>query len=344
MNAFTNYLERLGSNFLVSAMIPSLALVVASILVFDPILHISALFENQNSIYQLVGFGLILFIFTVIIGFTLTALNTYILKLFEGYVFFHYVPYVRRRLISYHSRKARQMIYRRETLKKRIQVLEHSLEQTPRTKRQLRQLKQRYYSVTSNYDHSYPQNLSDILPTQFGNILKAAEAYPGTRYGMEGVEFWPRLIHVIPPEQKISIDNSRNELSFLVNMSILCIAFYFLSVVAMFYFLATLPTDPAGAHFSIDVILKSLRYLVAGGIAAVCSWFFYKASIYSVGSFGLMIRSAYDLFRIDLLKRFRLKVPSDSWEEFFTWQNLNEFIVLGRHSLKFKKLKYYEEK
>jgi hypothetical protein len=161
---------------------------------------------------------------------------------------------------------------------------------------------------------------------------------------MEGVEFWPRLIHVIPPEQKISIDNSRNELSFLVNMSILCIAFYFLSVVAMFYFLATLPTDPVGAHFSIDVILKSLRYLVAGGIAAVCSWFFYKASIYSVGSFGLMIRSAYDLFRIELLKRFRLKVPADSWEEFFTWQNLNEFIVLGRHSLKFKKLKYYEEK
>lgn len=344
MNAFTNYLEKLGNNFLVSAMIPSLALVVASILVFDPILSVSKLFEQQNSIYQLVGLGLILFIFTVIIGFTLTALNTYILKLFEGYVFFHYIPYMRKRLVGYHQQKAREMIYRRNSLKKRIHELEHPLEETQRTKRRLRQLKQRYYSVTSNYEHSYPQNLSDILPTQFGNILKAAEAYPGTRYGMEGVEFWPRLIHVIPPEHKISIDNSRNELSFLVNMSILCIAFYFLSVVAMFYSLVTLPTNAMGTHLTIDVLWGSLRYLGAAAIAAACAWFFYKASIYSVSSFGLMIRSAYDLFRIDLLKRLRLKVPSDSWEEFFTWQNLNEYIVLGRHSLKFKKLKYFEEK
>jgi hypothetical protein len=48
MNPFTNYLEKLGSNFLVSAMVPSLALVIVSILVFDPSLHIAAAIDHQR--------------------------------------------------------------------------------------------------------------------------------------------------------------------------------------------------------------------------------------------------------------------------------------------------------
>jgi hypothetical protein len=86
MNAFTNYLEKLGSNFIVSAMVPSLTLVVASLLVFDPILNIGTIFKDPQDVYQLVGFGPIILIVTIIIGFTLTSLNTYILKMFEGYV------------------------------------------------------------------------------------------------------------------------------------------------------------------------------------------------------------------------------------------------------------------
>lgn len=344
MNFFTNYLEKLGSNFLVSSMIPSLALVVASILVFDPIIHVSALFEQQSSIYQLVGFGLLLFIFTVIIGFTLTALNTYILKFYEGYVFFRHIPFMHRRMIGAHVRKAHQMIIKRKTLKRRIRNLQHPIDETSRTKRQLTKLKQQYYAVTAEYDHSYPQDLGGILPTQFGNILKASETYPGTRYGMDGVEFWPRLIQVIPAEQRSSIDNTRNELSFLVNMSVLSIVFYFLCVLAIFVSLAASPNPLSGPTVYFEIAGKSFRYIGAAFLAVACSAFFYKASIFSVGSFGLMIRSAYDLFRIDLLKRLRLKIPANSWEEFFTWQNINEFVLLGRHSLKYKKLEYHHPK
>ena len=84
MGVFTNYLEKLGSNFLVAAMVPSLALVVACIFVFDPILQVAEAFTNPTGTPQLVSFGVVVFILTVIIGFTLTALNTFILKMFEG--------------------------------------------------------------------------------------------------------------------------------------------------------------------------------------------------------------------------------------------------------------------
>ena len=340
MNVFTSYLEKLGANFLVAAMVPSLAFVIAIILVFDPILNIPALFEDQSGVYQLIGLSLLLAIPTIIIGFTLTALNTYILKLFEGYVFWRRFPFMR----AAHQRKANRLILRQEALKRRIEIVESYGAQTNRTKRVLLRLRKQYYLVSADYDHSYPPSQDEILPTRFGNILKASESYPNTRYGIDGVEFWPRLIHVIPPEYQQSIDGTRNELSFLVNMSILAIVFFLLCILAIFYTFAgpalrtsTIPPEFVGFG-------NTIRYSLAGLLALTINIGFNRASVYSVGAFGMMVRSAYDLFRLDLLEKFRLQVPENSVDEFHKWKNLNELIVLGPKSLEFEPLEYDLEK
>ena len=56
-----------------------------------------------------------------------------------------------------------------------------------------------------------------------------------------------------------------------------------------------------------------------------------------------MIRSSFDLFRLDLIKKLGVNRPKDSVEEFDTWQSLNELLVLGSHSLSFKKIDYRKE-
>jgi hypothetical protein len=223
MNSFTNYLEKLGSNFLVSAMVPSLALVIASTLIFDPILNVAAAFKNPAGIYKLAGFGLFVFIFTVIIGFTLTALNTFILKMFEGYVIFPPLKFLYNRGRRIHQQKARQLREKRQNLEDLIHRVRTASKYNPRLEKKLEQLKGQYYNTAVEYDQRYPQDENDILPTRFGNTLKAAENYPGERYGLDGVNFFPRLVQVIPQEYKSSIDATRNELSFLVNMSILSV-------------------------------------------------------------------------------------------------------------------------
>src|SRR3989304_4738370 len=198
MSAFTNYLEKLGSNFLVASMTPALALVISCILVFDPILNIGVAFKDPQSAYGLIGFGLVIFVATVIIGFTLTALNTYILKMFEGYVIpfpVHIVDSLRRRA---HWQKARNMRAQRDGLRSEILRLEKHLEQNPELEENLEQLRDQHYKAASDYDQTYPEDQSDILPTRFGNTLKAAENYTGERFGLDGVQFWPRLVHVIP--------------------------------------------------------------------------------------------------------------------------------------------------
>jgi len=340
MNIFTSYLEKLGSNFLVAAMVPSLALVLAIIFVFDPILNLPVLFENESGIYQLVGFSLLLAIPTIITGFTLTALNTFILKLFEGYVFLHRFPSFR----ASHQRKANKLLIRQEALKRRIEVIENYGIRTNRAEKVLTRLRKQYYLVTAEYDHSYPPAQDEILPTKFGNILKASESYPGTRYGIDGVEFWPRLIHVIPKEYQQSIDGTRNELSFLVNISILAVGFFLLCVLAILYTFAGPALETSTAPPEFVGFGYTFRYLIAGLLALMVNYFFNRASIYSVGSFGMMIRSAYDLFRLDLLEKFRLQVPDNSVDEFFVWKNLTELLVLGTKSLEFEPLEYDLEK
>jgi hypothetical protein len=198
MNSFTNYLEKLGSNFLVSAMIPSLALVVASILMFDPILHVAAAFKNPQDTPQLIGFGLIIFVVTVIIGFTLTALNTYILKLFEGYIIFPPIRFLYNKGLRIHREKARNLMAQCESLEKEYQHLKNFADRDEKLKERLGMILDEHYRVTSQYDQNYPAHLNDVLPTRFGNALRAAEDHAVQRYGFDGVTFWPRLIHADP--------------------------------------------------------------------------------------------------------------------------------------------------
>ncbi|MDL1944934.1 hypothetical protein FBQ99_21620 [Chloroflexi bacterium CFX2] len=343
MNAFTNYLEKLGSNFVVSAMVPSLALVIACILVFDPILNVAAAFKDPQSTYQIVSFGLLVFIFTVIIGFTLTALNTFILKMFEGYVIFPPVRFLYNISRKIHLRKAQSMVNKRNELEAEVRRLESLIKAHPELEAELEELMDRYYKAAADYSLTYPDNLSDVLPTRFGNTLKAAENYSGERYGFDGVHFYPRLMQVIPVEYKLNIDTARNELSFLANMSILSVFFSFLCMFAIFISMSMVNgagTDPA---IFIEFSGTVMRYLTAAAVGFISCGFFYNASIFSVNSFGLMIRSSFDLFRMDLLKKLGLERPKDSEEEFNTWQVLNELIVLGSHSLSFKKLDYRKE-
>jgi hypothetical protein len=119
-------------------------------------------------------------------------------------------------------------------------------------------------------------------------------------------------------------------------MSTLSIVFYLLCILAI---LSEAPLQGTSPNW-IAVFDEAARYILAAGLALLVNIFFNKAAIFAVGDFGMVIRSAYDLFRMDLLGQFRLEQPENSGKEFELWQNLGELIVLGQDSLDLKHMEH----
>ena len=104
-------LDKFGSHFVVASMVPALAFVTIFLFIFTSFLdEISKHLAQQNGIYEIFIITLLLFIPTVIIGFSLSVLNLYIFKFFEGYSFFWRFSH----LVKRKRKKANKLIYELE--------------------------------------------------------------------------------------------------------------------------------------------------------------------------------------------------------------------------------------
>jgi hypothetical protein len=145
----------------------------------------------------------------------------------------------------------------------------------------------------------------------------------------------------MPPSYFEKVEQSNNSLAFLVNCSALSVLFSCLSFLAAFHqSLVCIWGLCAGRRlkhilFEVNPKLTYLAiqrveiYLVLGLVAIGVSWFFYRASFPLVQQYGNMIRSAFDLFRFDLLRQLKQELPEDSEEEYDLWRKISEFIAVG---------------
>jgi hypothetical protein len=149
-----------------------------------------------------------------------------------------------------------------------------------------------------------------IMPTRLGNIIKAAELYPGDkgRYGMDAVFFWPRLYQVIPDSARTSLDSARTSMTLMLNICTLALV---LSAAA-FVALAAAIVRPADAWWA-----------AAGGGAAV-AWLAYRSALGPARVYCDLVRSMHDLYRGDLLAKLGFALPATLAAEQELWQNLGE--------------------
>jgi len=330
---FSKYLlEKLGDKFWIVTLFPSLSLVLAAAVVFDPILNISPSLAAQSALTERTStlLGLIV-VPSVIMAFALYSVQTYILQLYEGYVLLYRFPFLRNAQIS----KAKGLLAKIATLSDQIGRLELKNKKTNGLDVKIEKLKGEYYALAAEYDQSFPYSTDLILPTRLGNILIASETYPSARYGMDAVSWWPRLYNLLPRETKQSFESALNELYILLNFSILSVFFFILSLSAISYTII----NSLGTQITISSELI-FRYAYSGILAIICSRFFYRASLFKAGAFGNQIRSAYDLYRLQLLEQMKMQLPDDSVDEFYIWKNLGEFIVLRDFSLEFRPFRY----
>jgi hypothetical protein len=155
----------------------------------------------------------------------------------------------------------------------------------------------------------YPLNPAEVMPTQLGNILKNAELYSYDRYEIDAVLIWPRLYNLFPQKFADEIVELRTALDFMLVISGLSVAFAFVSGTYLLFVGASVPL-----------------FLLCFGGGLVVAWVAYHGALGSAVLYAQQIKSAFDLYRNELLKQMRVRLPESLAEERARWAELCKFL------------------
>ncbi|HEV2833757.1 MAG TPA: hypothetical protein VGW58_00495 [Pyrinomonadaceae bacterium] len=167
--------------------------------------------------------------------------------------------------------------------------------------------------------HAYPDKRALIMPTRLGNVIRSFEYYSQREYGIDSNQIWPRLAAVIPEDYAISIDDTKTTFDFMMNCSLLSAVLSFCVLIAGLVYPAPF-VSPAMA----------LWWLLKIVALVVLSYFFYRLSINRAHAWGLLVKSAFDLFRWDLLKKLGYaQIPKQRKDERALWTEISRQAIFG---------------
>ncbi|MFF2847462.1 hypothetical protein ACFVT5_14150 [Streptomyces sp. NPDC058001] len=145
----------------------------------------------------------------------------------------------------------------------------------------------------------------EMLPTRFGNIIRAAEQ-EARRYGMDAATAWPRLYVTLPETFTTHFAAAAGAVDLAVTISSLGAVF---AVVGGGFAAVALPWYAAA--------------YCAGGGALTC-WLGHQAAVRAAVAYGELIRTAFDVHRWLLLDAMGLTRPTGLNAEREQWRQIHQ--------------------
>jgi hypothetical protein len=234
----------------------------------------------------------ILLVFTILFIMTLMTVmikqfGSIILRLLEGY---YWPPQLRTWVIE---RKQRGY----EKKEQRFQYLANKAYDNPHAL--TREEREEYVHLDKEF-MSLP-NLDQRMPTQLGNILRAAEQRPHDKYGLDVIVCWPRLWLMLPDTIKAELTEAHNNLNDAAQIWIWGFPFFIWTIWAWW-------------AIPVALLLMFIAYY----------WIIQTADIY-----GQLLESSFDLYRSLLYKSLRWPLPNNPMEEYKQGQQLTAYLWRG---------------
>lgn len=155
----------------------------------------------------------------------------------------------------------------------------------------------------------YPAKESRVLPTSFGNAIRAFEDYPQELYAFRGVMGWTRLMGCIDRDFSDSIDAARALVSFWLNL-------WFAGVLLTATYVVLLLLSPrAQGHWwfaTLTLLLSACSYYRAR--SAAIQW-------------GTWVKAAFDLYLPKLAYKMGYKPPRTIVQQRTFWETLATAIM-----------------
>jgi len=153
-----------------------------------------------------------------------------------------------------------------------------------------------------------------LLPTSFGNVMRAFEQYPRTMYGVDAIISWERLLSVIPGDYRDFMDDAKSHVNFWLNI-------WYLLFVLLFEYLAL------AFHYRFSLFSWPWQLLFALILFFTALWFSFSRTVASAQRYGKFVKSAFDLYLPDLRRALHFKSPTSDEEARKQWQSFNQAIV-----------------
>jgi hypothetical protein len=154
----------------------------------------------------------------------------------------------------------------------------------------------------------FPDDERWLLPTAFGNTLRAFETYPRVMYGLEAIDGWSRILAVVPEDYRKLIDNAKTQVDFWVNLG-------FLSMILIV------------EYVGIAIYANSIRAVWLFALIVLSSLIApYRAKRVAI-EWGDLVKAVFDLYRFDLLEAMHIDWPEDREEERELWTKISQSII-----------------
>jgi hypothetical protein len=166
-------------------------------------------------------------------------------------------------------------------------------------------------------DTLFPADRALLLPTRCGNAIRSFETHPRRRYGFDGVAAWPRIDLLLSDGERGEVTEAQGDFAFFVNALVATVMVGVLLAIDRLW------------HRPGDVGDWSLALVVVAAVSAVASAALYRAAVGAAVRWGVPIRAAFDLHRLELYARVGLKRPADVEEELKVGRAISRLFAFG---------------
>jgi len=176
----------------------------------------------------------------------------------------------------------------------------------------------RYEILKKETVASMPSSAGEVLPTDFGNAIRAFELYPRDVYGADGVYVWLRLTTVVPASIVANVEDARTQVDFLINCCLFSVIVAALALGRM-----------AHALYTQRILVTAWLLFAAGGLFA--AWLFYRWAVTRVPAWGDWVRAAFDCYLPALAKQIGHTLPDTDADRVEFWSSFSRQLVYGRY-------------
>jgi len=154
----------------------------------------------------------------------------------------------------------------------------------------------------------FPDSEDLLLPTAFGNTILAFEVYSRVMYGIDAIPGWPRLVMVMPDNDREVVDTAKAQMSFWVNIWLLSLIFF------VEYLALSIITGQRGTIWAV--------------VSLPLAWFASRRARNAAVMWGEVVKASFDVYVPALRKKLELDASLPPDQERRQWANISGAMIL----------------